>query len=183
MNAEWKDVVGFEGLYEVSDAGLVRRAMRCAGETWRNRINTWPGRECKQRTTKDGYRKVGLWKGGKVYQVKVHGLVAVAFLGPRPDGCEVNHKDTDKFNNAAGNLEYLTHQQNMRHAAEAGLWDPYAIAPKGEAHWKAKLSEEKVRWIRSMRDVLTQDQIAGRLGICKMTVCRVQLRQCWRHVE
>ena len=50
----------------------------------------------------------------------VHSLVALAFIGPRPEGMEVNHKDCDKQNNALNNLEYVTHGENQRHAAQMG---------------------------------------------------------------
>jgi hypothetical protein len=103
--AGWDSVVGFEGLYEVSDQGQVRRA----------------GRVLRDQHVPGGYRKVQLWKDGRPHNRLVHCLVAEAFLGPVPVGQEVNHRDGDKTHNAVSNLEYLTRSDNNRHAYRTGL--------------------------------------------------------------
>ena len=53
--------------------------------------------------------------GKKPFQITIHQLVAAAFLGPPPDGCEINHKNGIRFDNRLANLEYVTHRQNMLH--------------------------------------------------------------------
>jgi hypothetical protein len=179
---EWKAIAGFEGLYEVSDDGQVRRAIDAPTDHWRSRINTWPGRLCKQRPNEDGYFIVGMWKDGAVKKIAVHRLVAVAFIGPRPSGHEVNHKDGNKANNAAVNLEYVTHGDNVRHAISSGLSNPYAASMKGEQHWKAKLTDSMVREIRSLKGTVTQPALAERFGVCAAMIGRIQRRECWRHV-
>lgn len=105
----WRPVFGYEGAYEVSSSGRVKRL---AG----NHKHNLPERILLADPKAAKYKAVGLYKNGVRISVKVHVLVARAFLGECPMGYEVNHIDTDKFNNAVTNLEYVTHQQNMDHA-------------------------------------------------------------------
>ena len=116
----WAPVIGFEGLYEVSRDGRVRRVGQAA-RTGRGRGGgARLGRVLRGGFSGD-YRSVQLWREGKQHSRLVHVLVAEAFIGPCPDGEEVNHKDGAKTNCAVENLEYLTHSENMRHAYRVGL--------------------------------------------------------------
>ena len=106
----WKDVVGYEGLYKVSDEGRIYSVERKD-----SRGNRCGGRILKPRYYKDGYLRVTLCKNGKSKTKKVHRLVAGAFI-PNPKGfLEVNHKDENKSNNESSNLEWCTHKYNMNH--------------------------------------------------------------------
>lgn len=104
---KWLPVVGFEMLYEVSSKGRVRKCT---------------GRILKASPDSRGYPKVWLIKDGKGYCPKVHRMVAGAFIGRWPKGCETNHKDGVKTNNDDTNLEYITHQQNVQHAFEHRMY-------------------------------------------------------------
>lgn len=96
----WKDIIGFEGLYQVSDLGRVKSFYNGKERVLVGVKNT------------NGYLKVGLWKDGKVKQYRVHRLVAEAFI-PNPYGLpEVNHKDECKTNNAVSNLEWCDNRYN-----------------------------------------------------------------------
>ena len=121
MKEEWKVVGGYEGFYEVSNHGRVRRV---ADDPPHRKGLILPGS-----TANNGYRKVGLSVGGKSKTIKTHCLVAEAFIGPRPDGAEVNHKDGDKCNNHITNLEYVTKSQNMQHAARIGRVGGIKLTP------------------------------------------------------
>lgn len=111
---EWRPVVGYEGIYEVSDAGRVRSVPRvdAAGRVRAPKI--------KAQSLSNGYRFVLLFKNRKQRAARVHVLVAAAFLGPRPPGLVVNHIDHDKTNNQVGNLEYVTQRENIQAAVRAG---------------------------------------------------------------
>ena len=99
----WKDISGYEGIYEVSDLGRVRSLVQ------RNR---WKPGILKPGKTHGGYLQVLLCKDGKSKNMKVHRLVAEAFI-PNPNNLEtVNHKDEDKTNNSASNLEWMTRKDN-----------------------------------------------------------------------
>lgn len=70
---------------------------------------------------KPRYLQVRLWRQNKARTFYVHDLVAAAFIGKKPRGAQVNHKDLDKKNNYAENLEYLTPKENMDHAVKGGV--------------------------------------------------------------
>ena len=121
QQSSWRPVVGFESLYEVSDTGEVRRigkAHRCGkGRGGSARL----GRPIKPQKHRGGYLAVQLWRLGKMHRPLLHRVVAAAFIGPCPEGMEVNHIDGVKTNNAASNLEYVDRSQNMLHAYRTGL--------------------------------------------------------------
>ena len=106
----WKDVVGYEGLYEVSDKGNVRSVER------KDSI----GRKCGGRVLKPinnghGYLQVDMCKNGKAKKKRIHRLVAEAFI-PNPKGfLEINHKDENKSNNELSNLEWCTREYNINY--------------------------------------------------------------------
>lgn len=98
-NEVWKDVRGYEGLYQVSNFGRVKN---------RNRL-------LKLQTKRDGYVGVALFKDGHRKDKLVHRLVAKAFIENAKGKLEVNHKDGVRTNNCVSNLEWCTRSENMRH--------------------------------------------------------------------
>lgn len=109
---EWASVEGYEGIYEVSNRGRVRR------------IKGWRGRKATgdiKKAVAKGYEQVTLYKNGHSTRFKVHRLVAQSFI---PNPCnkqQVNHIDGDKRNNVVSNLEWVTQSENMTHAKRTGL--------------------------------------------------------------
>lgn len=100
----WKDVVGYEGLYQVSDLGRVKSLPRPPVR--------YQGREMTQHCDSKGYKRLWLCKEGVSKNYKVHRLVAEAFI-PNPNNLpQVNHKDEDKSNNFVGNLEWCDNRYN-----------------------------------------------------------------------
>lgn len=100
---EWKDIEGYEGLYQVSNKGKVK-SLKYRGSN----------NECvlKNRKTTKGYLQVALWKNQKHKEFQVHRIVAKAFI-PNPDKLpQVNHKDENKTNNSVENLEWCTNEYN-----------------------------------------------------------------------
>lgn len=119
MEKVWKQIPGYEGLYEVSSDGEVRS----------NKRATTSGKILKQYVSKrNGYCYVCLSKDNKATTKRVHGLVASAFFGERVEGSQINHKDGNKRNNRVENLEYCTQSENMRHAYKMGLEKTVGIA-------------------------------------------------------
>lgn len=106
----WRDVVGYEGLYKVSNKGNIYSVER------RDTI----GRKCGGRIMQPvcnsyGYPHLNLYKNGVMKQKKVHRLVLEAFV-PNPNNYpEVNHRDEDKANNNVENLEWCTRKYNNNH--------------------------------------------------------------------
>ena len=121
---KWKDVPGYEGLYQVSNFGEVRSLF-------------YRGKKLvqilKAAADKKGYLHVGLWKDGKVRTKQVHRLVALAFI-PNPNNLSVvNHIDWNKQNNRVDNLEWCTVRYNSMHR------------PNNDMHEKARIREQYIR--------------------------------------
>ena len=95
---EWKDIEGYEGLYQVSSLGRVK-SLKDNNDKSREKI-------LKQGKMKNGYLKVNLWKNEKVKQYYVHRLVANAFIENPSSLPWVNHKDENPSNNRVNNLEW-----------------------------------------------------------------------------
>ena len=120
MNEEWRHVIGFEGLYEVSNTGKIRSLDRTITYSrgqgfFEKRVR---GVLLKPGLTSVGYPSVVL--GRKHGTALVHRVVAEAFIGPRPEGHEVRHKDGTRDNNCAENLEYGTRRDNVPDARRHG---------------------------------------------------------------
>lgn len=101
----WKDVVGFEGMYSISEYGNIRSSYKSK-------------KILKPKTDKDGYFGVALFKNGKHHHLRVHRLVAQAFLENPENLPIVNHKDLDVQNNHYSNLEWCTATHNTKHYYE-----------------------------------------------------------------
>jgi hypothetical protein len=97
---EWKPIPGFPD-YEVSDLGQVASLKRGEREILAG------GK------TEMGYRNVLLYRDGRRVGRRVHQLVALVFHGPRPEGLVIRHLDGNQLNNAASNLRYGTHEENL----------------------------------------------------------------------
>ena len=111
---KWKPIEGYEGLYMVSDKGRVKSIDRIVH---RNRGTTkmLHGRIIRQQKGTNGYLFVTLSKQGKIKPLGVHRLVAMAFVDGHEAGLVVNHKDENKHNNNASNLEWVTLKQNANY--------------------------------------------------------------------
>ena len=115
----WKDIEGYEGLYQVSNFGDIKSLPKVR----RNRSGTYIQKEklLKLSNTSTGYKKVELYKDKKRKSFKVHRLVAQAFI-PNPENKrEVNHIDGNKHNNKVNNLEWVTSSENKIHAFKMDL--------------------------------------------------------------
>ena len=100
-NKVWKPVVGYEGLYEVSQNGDIRNSRT------NKMIKTWDSM---------GYNSIALSKNGIVSKFKIHRLVALTFLPNNENKPCVNHIDGNKLNNNFLNLEWCTYTENAKHA-------------------------------------------------------------------
>jgi hypothetical protein len=167
---KWKQIVDWP--YEVSSRGRVRRSVGNSG--------TRKGLVIKLQINHGGYPVVVLHHKERMKGVTVHRLVAAAFIGPKPDGLQVNHKDGDKQNNLVYNLEYVTPSENLRHSYGLGLQVP----KRGEKSNLAKLTSDKVLEIRKMvEDGWYQKRIAERFRIDQSTVSNIITGKSWGHLK
>ena len=170
---EWRSVDGYNHSYEVSNDGCVRSIGRTVKHRYGGMRN-FPGKILKQRTDHRGYWMVSLWVQGKAVNCMTHRLVAAAFCDNPESKPFVNHKDGDKSNSHADNLEWVTQSENISHAIEMGLYR------RGEGHQTAKLSEMEARTVKYTP--LRVSSAARRFGISPSTVCGIRSGLTWRHI-
>lgn len=171
----WKPVPSYEGWYEVSDRGRVRRVKATRGAR--------AGAILKPLHVRSGngrgrtYLKVRLSREGKAKQVLIHRLVAEAFHGPCPASMNniVDHVNGDTSDNSASNLRWatwVTNATNRRGRASRG------------STLSKKLTEDDVRTIRKRVDAGETRAAVGRdYGIVANQIGRICRRQSWKHVK
>jgi hypothetical protein len=173
----WKDVVGWEGLYQVSDLGRVRSLDRTdtRGFLWRGKVLSLAlsglGPSSKQ------YYKVGMSRGSKVTQRRAHILVLEAFRGARPGGTEARHLDGNAHNNLLTNLVWGTPSENGRDRVCHGTQF------KGETAPNAKFTETCAERMKDMRRAgCTVRSIARWFDTAEGYRGQILLGHRWAHV-
>ena len=159
--AEWRDIEGFN--YRVSDEGEI--------------LSLHTNRVMKSHANRaDGYMQVGLTKDGRAKSCFVHHLVAAAFIRPRAHRECINHKNGDKRDNRAANLEYCTHKENMDHALVAGL------IPSGQRHYLSKFTDTDAKQIiaRYEQGGVSMKQLAKERGVAVSTIRRMVRGVTWK---
>jgi hypothetical protein len=157
---QWKDVIGFEGIYEVSNHGNIRSVK--SGQLKKITIDKKTNRPF-----------LNLWKNNKQTVVRVHKLVLEAFVGKAPQGMECCHNDGNSFNNHIDNLRWDTHKSNIHDRIKHGT------SNRGERCGNSKLTLEQVRAIR--KDDRLQRLIASDYGIVESMVSRIKNGIRWQH--
>lgn len=172
MTEQWAVVDGYEGIYAVSDHGNVM-SMNYAK-------SGLPGLMAQRK--RRGYPSVFFRRKGEPQgrSLAVHALVARAFIGERPDGFQINHKNGNKADNRVVNLEYCSASDNRRHAYATGL-QPRRI---GAIHPLAKLDDMKVREIRALlKSGVSQRFVSEKFGVDRSQISRIARNRVWAHVQ
>lgn len=169
---EWRPVVGFP--YSVSNCGRVRSEHSC----------TRNGKIMRTRMDRYGYPVVMIQSRGRIRVRTVHGIVAEAFLGPRPFNQQVNHKNGDKTDNQPDNLEWVTPFANIKHALDVlGYRASRAEQMKKLARAQARLDATDITNIRSACAAgESQASVARKYDVHVMTINDVVHRRTWREV-
>ena len=136
MEEIWKDIKGYEGLYQVSNFGRVKTLPRIIRNSSNGRYYT-KEKILKLGKQTTGYLYVCLYKNNTHKTHRIHRLVAEAFIANPENKLQVNHIDGNKTNNHVSNLEWVTRKENMKHAYKIGLTRGY----KGHKH--SKLTKDK----------------------------------------
>lgn len=164
----WK-TISLAPMYEVSNLGRVRSSLGVRRGKARRILAGY--------TPPNRYPYVHLRPvPGKRIAVTVHSLVATAFIGPCPDGLEINHKDANRGNPQVDNLGYITHQENCLYGFRVGS----NISKKGEDASAAKLTVKQVVAIRRMARTTQYRIIAEKFGITTSGVSRISHGQIWK---
>lgn len=137
-----------------------------------------PGRLRKNVST-GHYYQINLCGDGRDEYPLVHSLVAAAFLGPRSERLQINHKNGEKLDNRAVNLEYVTPSQNGQHAYRLGLSTP----PAGERQGGAKLTDAQARAILLRGRVEPSRALATEFGVSLATVNAIKAGRRWGHLQ
>lgn len=160
-------IKGYKGLYEVSSDGFV----------WSLHYGRWGGRQkLIGQTDKDGYKVVLLNSKGTRKVLKVHRLVAQAFI-PNPKNLpQVNHKNGDKTDNRTKNLEWMTGSENVLHNFRSlGRKNV-----RGSAHKLSKLTEQQVIEIYRLKGKGNTDDIVKKYGISQATISCIHTHKRWK---
>lgn len=158
----------FEGTHEVSNQGRVR-------STTYVKYHAPPPRYLTPHPDKDGYYRVLMWPPGSTNGKNriVSRLVASTFIRPPIGGEQVNHIDGIKAHNWVDNLEWGTGQYNIEHARVTGL------KAAGEQIGRARLTEEQVLEIRSLRGQLSYGALAVRFHVTKSAINHIMAGRSW----
>lgn len=171
----WKDVEGFEGLYQISNLGRVMTLPKEKVFPSTGQIQLFDKKiisPSKSGRTKE-YLQVHLYKDSKRHRFYVHRLVALHFCDNYFEGAQVNHKDGVKSNNRAENLEWVTASENIKHAHENNL------ISKRTVFKRIKLSEKDVEEIINLRNEkeLTYKELAELFNVGASTINRVMKKE------
>lgn len=173
MSERWLPVVGYEGLYEVSDIGRVRSIERSCGSK-NGGTRTVPKKLLKG-SPWGPYLCVTLYRDGERLRQNIQWLVVLAFIGPKlnPDW-EVCHDDGKHHNNCLSNLRYDTRAGNFADKVRHGTHQ------RGERHGNAKLTDEQALTI--LGDPRRPQEIAREYGVSNAAIYLIKNRQNWRHL-
>lgn len=164
---EWRPVVGYEGLYEVSSTGLVRSVDRVTPHGRRRKAQM-----IALSRLSGGYSGVELYKNGRGKTKTVSHLVAEAFLGQRPAGYDVCHCDGSRTNDSVANLRYDTKSANQQDRRVHGT---HSI---GEKSVNARLTWEAARDIRESAE--PDSHLAKKYRVSRKAVWFVRKNRTWR---
>jgi len=169
----WRDVIGYEGFYQVSDDGRVRSLWRLLPHAVEAGVRK-PRIVLKYGRNNQGRLQVTLSRDNVQKRFQVHRLVLAAFTGPCPDGLEGLHKDGNHLDCRISNLKWGTHTENMQDKTRHGT------EIRGESSKKSALTEQDVRDIRASTD--TGRVLASRYGVSQPTITHIRSRKTWKHV-
>jgi hypothetical protein len=175
----WKDVVGYEGYYQVSNHGRAKSVLRVIQRS--NGISqTINEKILKASPSVVGYPVVTMSKDKNYKKAYVHRLIAESFI-PNPENkSEVNHIDGNKENNHVDNLEWVTPSENCQHAYNTGL----SHAEYGERTEQSKLSNNDVLDIVNAYrlNIFTQKEIADAYDVGESTIASILLGRWWNKI-
>lgn len=170
LKEEWKNILGYEGLYLISNLGEVKSLPRKGA--YKNPYIL------KQAKSTAGYFQVCLSKNSKMRTKQIHRLVAEHFVINNDKSLEVNHIDGNKENNHSSNLEWITKVENQKHAARLGL------KARGKRQHSCKLTEAKVLKIRQLykSGSYTYKLLSNMFSVHIGTIQGIIQRRHWKYI-
>lgn len=163
---QWKDVKGFEGLYEISSLGNLRSKEKYVNH-YRGGKRLYKSKIKKQRLSKSGYLRCNIKHNGKRFDLRVHRLVAMAFLPNSKNKEQVNHINGIKTDNRAVNLEWCTQSENVIHAVENRLI-------------KTKLTDKQA--LEIFNSEKSTRKLGQEYGVSSSIVWRIKNKKAYKHL-
>jgi hypothetical protein len=164
----WKAISGYEGVYQVSDLGNVRR--------WKSGVRTGiVGWKNLRPTMSHGYRYFVLSMNGAISRIKASRLVLMEFVGIPADGLEACHNNGNRSDDRLTNLRWDSRKANHEDKRKHGT------APIGVKHPMAKLNEEQV--LNIIRATGRQKDIGAQFGVSQSTVHAIKSGRLWSHLR
>lgn len=169
MCEQWKDIRGFEGVYQISTQGRVRRFWPSSAHGYKV-LNPWIDR-------KTGYRRVDLCVNRSKDVRRIHQLVLEAFTGPRQPLMEGRHLDGNRQNNHLDNLRWGTRSENQQ--------DRKLHGTDSRGTGNTKLTVDQVREIKQLlqSDNKTHRKIADMFGVNRSTITDINTGKRWGYVQ
>lgn len=157
------DIENYVGLYSITIDGEVY--------SWKNKLYLKPQKQ------RNGYLTINLYKDKNFKTKTIHRLVAETFLENKFNKPFVNHKDLDKTNNKASNLEWVTAKENLQHACDNGI-------RIGEKNGNSKLNANQIKEIREKYKFrkYTYKDLSKEYGIGKNYIGRIINKIVWKHL-
>lgn len=169
----WKEIIGFEGYYQISNMGEVKSLHVYKGRQ---------GRILKPCVVGCGYLVVSLRRPGQHKREYIHALVLRMFVGERPEKITCNHINGNKRDNRLENLEYCTQAENNLHSFRVLKRAP--VINRGEKSGPSKLTENDVKTIRTLYDTgkYTMKTLEKLFNVSDSTILNIIHRITWGHV-
>lgn len=167
MQEIWKDISGYEGYYQISNLGRLKRIKSGRGTTANGVVNGYLNNQ--------GYRRMRLSINDISKCIFAHRLVAEHFI-PNPNNKkEVNHLNGNKDDNRVSNLEWATPSENMKHAFNTGI-----RTQRGSCNPRSKLSESQVLSIYSSS--VNNRALSQEYGVNVCTINDIKSGRNWNHL-
>jgi len=168
MQEIFKDIKGYEGLYQLSNLGRIKSTIHAKEKFLK-----------VQNQEYEFYPYYTLYKGNGKKNFRIHRLVALHFMpNPFNKPC-INHIDGNKNNYSLDNLEWVTHSENTKHAFKIG-----SMSHVGEKHSRTKLKDADILEIRNLDKTTnyTTKELARKYKITGATIRKIITRETWRHI-
>lgn len=172
----WKDIVGFEGIYKISNTGRVVSLPKTKIECGRK-----SGNELKEKIGRAGYIYVALRKDKKQNNYLIHRLIAKAFIPNTNNKPCINHINSIRTDNRIENLEWCTYSENNSHAHKVGGQGKYV----GEKHSQSKLTKLQVEEIRAKykKYKYTMIMLSLEYGASKSAIQAIINNKTWKNEQ